>query len=72
MAHQHLGGRRELHAAAAQQQLAADDLFQLGDGLGHRRLRERQRLGRAHEVALLRHHHEALQMAQLQARKVHG
>ncbi|MCY1548680.1 hypothetical protein D9M68_848040 [compost metagenome] len=73
VAHQHLRGRRELHAAAAaQQQLAAHDLFELGHRLRHRRLRERQRLGRAHQVALLRHHDQALQVAHLQALKVHG
>lgn len=66
--HQHLGRGRELDAAATpQQQLTPHDLLELGDGLGDRRLRQRQGLGRAHQVALLRHGHQALQVAQLQA-----
>ena len=73
VAHQHVGRRRQLDAAPpAQQQTAPDDVLELGDGLGDRRLRERQRLGGTHQVALLGHHHQALQMSQLQAGKIYS
>jgi len=63
------GGREPLHAApaglAAVDQPCADDGLELGQRLRHRRLAQRQPLGRAREVPLLRHGDEAAQMAQL-------
>jgi hypothetical protein len=70
MRQQLLAGRREpLHAAparvAALDQPRADDGLQLRQRLGHRGLAQRQPLGGAREVALLRHGHEGAQVAQL-------
>ena len=71
------GGGEPLHAApagaAALHQPGAGKFLQLGEGLGHGGLAQRQPLGGAGQVALLRHGDEAAQVPQLHvARKCQG
>jgi hypothetical protein len=51
--------------AAALHEPGAGQGLELGQGLGHRRLAQRQPLGRARQMALLRHCHQAAQVPQL-------
>ncbi|MNS93533.1 hypothetical protein D3C72_1277120 [compost metagenome] len=63
------GRRKALHAAApglaAFHQPRADHRLELRQRLGHRRLAQRQPLGRARQVALLRDRDEGAQVPQL-------
>ena len=68
-----LAQRREHQAlGSAGEQADVQQLLELAQGLGHRRLRHRELIGRAPDMAEPRHLHEALQVADLHARIDHA
>ena len=73
MAQKHLAVTRDLDAATvALENVDAQDLFQLPDRLGHRRLADMQQFGRLHDAFLPRDLDKGLQMAELDAAIDHG